>query len=112
MHVFPYSKREGTRAASYPGEPGKKEKALRVRKIIELGKELSGDFARSFIGKTELALIESERDKITGLLTGYTDRYIRVHMDGADSLKNKLIPVTITSIDSNSGPVLARLPAA
>jgi len=112
VHVFPYSKRDGTRAADYKGEPDKKEKSARVRKLIELGKGFSREFAESFIGKTEFALIESERDKTTGLLTGYTDRYIRVHMDGADSLKNTLTPVTITSVAPDSGLVLARLPAA
>jgi threonylcarbamoyladenosine tRNA methylthiotransferase MtaB len=93
MHVFPYSRREGTRAAKLKHAPDKKTVKERVKILTGLGKKLSADFARSFTGKTELVCIESERDKRTGLLTGYTDRYVRVYLEGPDSLKNRLVTV-------------------
>ena len=47
-------------------------------------------------------LIEEVRDHQTGLLTGYTDNYLKVLTEGPDELKNKLVKVKLEeSVDSN-----------
>jgi len=93
IHVFSYSKREGTAAAKFKSYTDKKEVRERVNIITDLGKRLQADFAKRFAGKPQEVLIESQRDRSTGLLTGYTDRYVRVLTDGPDSLKSCLVSV-------------------
>ena len=109
MHVFPYSKREGTLAAKRKDSLGKKELAGRVKILIGLGKKLSLEFAKRFIGKNDNVIIENLRHKATGLLVGYTDRYIRVSGEGPDKIKNELVPVKITNVDCDGNAAFARL---
>jgi len=94
MHVFSYSKREGTAAAKLKNYTDRKEARNRVNILTELSKRLQTEFAKGFIGRPQKVLIESRRDRSTGLLTGYTDRYVRVLTDGPDSLKNRLVSVS------------------
>ncbi|UCD55587.1 MAG: tRNA (N(6)-L-threonylcarbamoyladenosine(37)-C(2))-methylthiotransferase MtaB [Candidatus Omnitrophota bacterium] len=101
MHVFSYSKRDGTPASRYRHSLNKKEIKKRVEVLTGLSRDFSADFARDFIGKIQDTVIESHRDGITGFLTGYTDRYIRIFVDGPDSLKNNLVPVKIMRVDKN-----------
>jgi len=42
-------------------------------------------------------LVESERDKTTGLLRGYSDEYLPLLLDGKDSAKGRLVAVKIDS---------------
>jgi len=100
IHVFSYSSREGTAAAERKAGPDKKAVKKRVKILRDAGKKLSMDFAKHFIGKSQSVVIESHRDK-SGFLGGYTDRYIRVFIDGPDPLKNKLIPVEIIRVDEH-----------
>jgi threonylcarbamoyladenosine tRNA methylthiotransferase MtaB len=109
MHVFCYSKREGTPAAKLAADPDKKTAKERARILTELGKGLSMDFAGSFIGKIQNVVIENHRDGKSGFLTGYTGRYVRVLVDGPDSLKNKLAAVRITAVGREKNAVLGRL---
>jgi threonylcarbamoyladenosine tRNA methylthiotransferase MtaB len=46
-------------------------------------------------------LIENRRDKNTGKLTGLSDNYIRVLLEGDDSLKNRIVAVRINEKDGN-----------
>ena len=107
LHVFSYSPRPGTGAQSLGGAVGKVLKRERVHALRALGKKFSIDFARTFIGKKDLVLVESEPDRATGYLTGYTDRYVRVLFKGPDSLKGKLASVVIKSIEEKTHAVFA-----
>lgn len=109
MHIFSYSRREGTAASKF--KQGVDEQAVkeRVKLLADLSNDFSMDFARRFIGKKQDAIIESHRDKSTNLLCGYTDKYIRVLTDGPDALKNKLIPLRIDSVTEKTNTVRARL---
>jgi threonylcarbamoyladenosine tRNA methylthiotransferase MtaB len=75
LHVFPYSPREGTPAATMPEQvpsPVAKERAAR---LIALGEELAGEFARSLVGRSETVLAEEHLDD--GRIAGYSARYLR-----------------------------------
>jgi threonylcarbamoyladenosine tRNA methylthiotransferase MtaB len=54
------------------------------------------------VGKTVEVLIESKRDKATGLLKGITSNYIPVHFVGKDDLFNTLLQVNIKKIKKNN----------
>jgi len=66
------------------------------RELRELNKELMLSYQKLFLGQTRDVLIEEERDHNTGLLTGYTDNYLKVLTKGNDSAMNKLKKVKLT----------------
>ena len=78
MHVFPYSKREGTPAARRKDQVPDTEKKDRVHRMQALAAEKTKAYEKSFLGKTMCVLFETERDGITD---GLTDNYIRVYTD-------------------------------
>ena len=77
IHVFPYSEREGTKAASMPQIDMSVRKA-RARRLIELSDRLAAEFASGMTGKEAEILIEKieEKDGKT-IAEGYTANYIR-----------------------------------
>ena len=77
IHVFPYSEREGTKAADMPQMDMSIRKA-RAKRLIEVSDELSSAFASSMAGKETEILIEKieEKDGRT-IAEGYTGNYVR-----------------------------------
>lgn len=78
MHVFPYSRRDGTPAARRKDqvpEPVKKERAHRMQMLADRKAE---EFHRAFLGRKTQVLFETNTDGITDGLTG---NYIRVYTD-------------------------------
>ncbi|NLB55288.1 MAG: tRNA (N(6)-L-threonylcarbamoyladenosine(37)-C(2))-methylthiotransferase MtaB [Lentisphaerae bacterium] len=74
IHVFGYSKRPGTLAATIPMQIPGKIKKERVKRLLELATELSTEFHRQNDGKTRQVLWESAGSH----LSGWTDNYVRV----------------------------------
>lgn len=58
LHVFPYSKRDGTVAAKMKDQIDGKVKKERVKTLLDLSKTLEENYNNSFIGKKESCLIE------------------------------------------------------
>lgn len=81
LHVFPYSRREGTKAYSMPGQLPRSVKAARASALIALGKRMEAYYLESFPGKTVEVLFE-ERAGCT--LQGYTDSYAQVWVESDD----------------------------
>jgi len=85
IHVFPYSKRNGTKAAAMAGHLPKKIKEMRAKELIALGTACEEAFVRKMIGSNVQVLMEDDG-------TGYTGNYVRVRCDGAaGELKNVTI---------------------
>ena len=93
IHVFPYSKRPGTRAASFPGQLTARVKAERVAALESLCEELHAQFVESCRGVREKVLWESA-DK-DGIMYGYTGNYIRLSRPFDKDLSGKITEVTI-----------------
>ena len=102
LHVFPFSPRPGTPAGKYPQKVPQKTIKARCEKMRRLGNEKKRIFYETFIGKIVQVLIESKRDKATGLLKGITSNYIPVHVVGEDDLFNTLLQVNIEKIKKNN----------
>jgi threonylcarbamoyladenosine tRNA methylthiotransferase MtaB len=102
LHVFPFSPRPGTPAGKYPQKVPTKTIKARCEKMRQLGNEKRRIFYEAFMGKTVEVLIESKRDKATGLLKGITSNYIPVHVVGKDDLFNTLVQVNIEKIKKNN----------
>ncbi|MBQ6015274.1 MAG: tRNA (N(6)-L-threonylcarbamoyladenosine(37)-C(2))-methylthiotransferase MtaB [Bacteroidales bacterium] len=93
IHVFPYSKRPGTPAATMPDQVPEQVKAERVARLEELCRTLHGEFVESNRGIREKVLFESkEKD---GSMSGYTGNYIRITSPYDAALVGKLTEVTI-----------------
>lgn len=91
LHVFPYSKRNGTPAAKMKQvhDATKKE---RVTKMIELSDTLALEYAKKFEGKV-LDLIPETYEN--GKLIGHTSNYLKVEIDGCKDLIGKKVNVLI-----------------
>ena len=98
VHVFPYSRRPGTRAASFPGQLSRAEKEERSRRMGELADELALAFHRQFIDRRVQVLVEAERDE-SGWLEGLTDNYLRVTFPGGDENVNQIKEVLVLEAD-------------
>jgi threonylcarbamoyladenosine tRNA methylthiotransferase MtaB len=93
LHVFPYSPRPGTPAASMPGQVPEAEKKRRAETLRRAGALKRSTFAAQFIG-TELAvLIEARTDKASGLPLGLSDHYIPVAVRGPGAAPNRIVRV-------------------
>jgi len=77
VHVFPYSVREGTEAASLPDAVPHELRRRRMGRMLELAEELERDFQRQQIGQRLEVLWEERRN---GVWLGTTDNYVRVQI--------------------------------
>lgn len=91
LHVFPFSRRRGTPAAGFPDQVEPRAIKERCSKLQELDRAKRDAFHQGFIGKKAGVLVEGGRDRRTGLLTGRARNYIRVFLEGDDTLKRKLV---------------------
>lgn len=95
LHVFSYSDRQGTEASALPGKIDPQVIHKRSEVLHDLGREKWHRYIDRFVGKKLSVLIENRRDRKTSRLTGLSDNYIRVLLDGDDWLKNKIVSVNI-----------------
>lgn len=93
IHVFPYSKRPGTPAASMPGQVSEDEKKRRVAVLEELCTRLHEEFVEENRGVAEKVLFESACKD--GMMEGYTGNYIRVRRPYDQSLVNTIVDITL-----------------
>ena len=93
IHVFPYSKRPGTPAASMPGQVSEEEKKSRVAVLEELCTRLHEEFVEENRGVAEKVLFESACKD--GMMEGYTGNYIRVRRPYDKSLVNSIVDITL-----------------
>ncbi len=100
LHVFRYSARQATAAATMPGRVAAAAARERSNRMHELGEELARRFRSRFIGRTLPVLWESAEPRPEGLCwSGLSDNYIRVVAEtptGAD-LTNTVTDTVITS---------------
>ena len=94
LHVFPFSAREGTKAYSMSDQVKPEIKAERVEKLIKLSNDLQSKFIERFKGQ-ELEVILEERNKTTGLLSGFTSNYIKLEADLSDEYIGKFHKIKV-----------------
>ena len=93
IHVFPYSRRPGTPAATMPGQVDETVKKHRVAVLEELCLRLHNEFREANKGVHERVLFEStERG---GTMEGYTGNYIRIARPYDPALVNTLVDIVI-----------------
>ncbi len=100
LHVFPFSRRPGTPAASMKEQVPKHIKEERVRQLRDLGHEKKLEFYRRHVGTTRQVLVE-RRNKKTGLLKGFSENYIPVQFQGSASLAGQVVAIQIDRLDKD-----------
>ena len=98
LHVFKYSKREGTPAAAFPQQVSSRVKDSRSRCLIQLGEMMAQDYHRSFINRTVQVLVEEAKD---GMASGLTETYIRTVFPTSrtDELLGQIVSVRVIQAD-------------
>jgi threonylcarbamoyladenosine tRNA methylthiotransferase MtaB len=97
LHVFPYSDRTGTEAATRPDHVDRATVARRAARLRALGAAKALAFRRALAGRTEDVLVLETRDPATGALIGLTGHYVEVPFDGPDALMRRVARVRIGS---------------
>lgn len=89
MHIFKYSKRQGTRAAVMGNQVPEEIKTKRSAELIALSERMSNEFRSYYLGREEEVLFE-EPAEINGktMYVGYTKEYVKVATESDESLEN------------------------
>lgn len=92
MHIFKYSKREGTKAAVMENQVPEQIKTRRSGELIALEGEMSKEFREYYVGKQVEALME-ESVVIEGetYAIGYTKEYLKVAVKTEKNLSNQFV---------------------
>ncbi len=99
IHVFPFSPREGTKAAAMPGQLTRETKEARVRALIAIGEETSRAWRACRIGRVSEVLLEEAQNSC---FSGYTPDYIQVTVPQLPGLQSgQLIPVRLESLTAD-----------
>ena len=93
IHIFPYSRRAGTRSAMRKDQVQDCVKTKRVEMLEGLCRSLNEEFIESQKGVKEKVLFEESCNN--GKMSGYTGNYIRVERNWDESLAGKLVEVTL-----------------
>lgn len=96
LHVFPFSKRNGTASALMP-EINEEEKRKRVHVLLALSNVLEHDYEKKFLGE-KLEVITEEY--INGYTTGFTSNYLKVYLKGELKL-NQVYECVIDKLEDN-----------
>ena len=96
IHTFPYSKRNGTKAASMPCQVDGNTKKCRVKEVLNLSDKFEEEFYKSKISNTYSGIIETRKD---GTKVVITTNYIPVVVETTRK-NNEIVNVTITHVDT------------
>ena len=95
MHVFPYSKRKGTPAATMPGQVLRTVKEERAKRAAKVSREMRDEYLACCVGR-ELSVLFEELQN--GMWTGHGENYVRVCVKSGEDLKNSMRRVRILSV--------------
>lgn len=99
FHVFPYSPRTGTVAASLPDQVPAGVRRERAKKMRELGAKRKREFYRRFVGRRVPVLVEQAVDRMAGAYRGYSRNYLPVLFHSEESQINREAEVAIERLD-------------
>ena len=96
LHVFPYSPRPGTLAASLKDQIPGNIKKERVHRLIDLGNKLQEEYIKFCNGQTFVFLAEKVIKKDGKLIyQGYLDNYLEISVECEKDILSKLVKVKV-----------------
>ncbi len=102
VHVFPYSKREGTVATKLPNQIPENIKSIRAKKMSDIAEQSMQGFLKTQVGKVYPVLFEKE--SCTNFHQGYSPNYTLVKIPseiGEKSLRRMIFYVKISKYENN-----------
>lgn len=96
IYSFIYSKRTGTKAAVMPDFTSDEVKSQRMRKLLEVQREISTENYKRFIGRRMRVLVDDVSKKREGFVSGKSNEFIIVEFEGDKSLIGQFVDVEIT----------------
>ena len=106
IHIFPFSPRRGTPAATMPHQVSAEVKADRVRRLADLERELRGEYFARLVGRRLEVLVEDYR--LSGnRMAGTACRYAPVELHCGAELVGRL--ATVTALSATESGILAQL---
>lgn len=97
LHVFKFSPRPGTPAATMEGQVAEPEKQERSQVLLDLARKKKQDFIAAQTGKELVLLVE--RRLSAGQYLGLSDNYIEVSLSSSRDLRGQLVPVILETTD-------------
>ncbi len=98
LHVFPYSIRKGTKAASFP-QVDEKIKKDRAQRLIALSKELEINYAKEYINKKLDMIVEQKYDD--NYMVGHTSNFLQVLIPYDKKLLKQSVNVVIKKVNND-----------
>ncbi|HEY3268047.1 MAG TPA: tRNA (N(6)-L-threonylcarbamoyladenosine(37)-C(2))-methylthiotransferase MtaB [Armatimonadota bacterium] len=102
IHVFPFSPRAGTPAAALRDEVGPERRKERTARLIALSDDGARWWADRHVGEV-VDVIAEPRDPATGLYSGLSGAYVRVHWPSDAELHGQVVRVRIESARDGAG---------
>lgn len=104
FHVFSYSKRKGTPAATFPDQVPEREKKARAQHLRDLSEAKHIAYRQQFLGKMLQVIVEE------GSLQGTSENYLKVQLDanGFEIKPNDLVEAEIIGVDVESTQGIVR----
>lgn len=99
IHVFPYSKRDGTKAAAMTNQVQDYIKTKRTKELIKVAQELREEFFKTQINIITNILVEKQISK--NVYEGYTKNYVPVIIESEKNISNEIVTVKIINHDKN-----------
>ncbi len=93
IHIFPYSVRSGTPAATMPNQVSPLKKKERAQRLKDLSDKLHSDFVHTVLNTSAKVLFESTNKN--ELMFGYTENYVRIQMPYNHDYISKVVEVDI-----------------
>jgi len=97
VHMFPYSKRERTRAALYPNQVPPEIMNERKQALLRLAEKKGFALRNQFVGRKMSVLLEQSEEARPGFLSGHTENFLRVWVQAGSCKPNDLIDVELVA---------------
>jgi threonylcarbamoyladenosine tRNA methylthiotransferase MtaB len=108
VHIFAYSPRAGTKAATMPDQLPRAVKRRRSEQLHALAQASRRETLQRAVGRTYEVLVEGRAEE-TDRWSGYTPNYLRVELrDGGGDLENRIVRARATGVSADGERLLAR----
>ena len=95
LHVFPYSIRNGTPAATMENQVPEMVKTIRVNQLLALSEQLGKEYASSCEGKVLQVIAEEKSSSRPNVYIGHASNYVKVEFESPKDVVGEVVSVKI-----------------
>lgn len=95
VHMFPYSERPRTRAATYPNKVPQDIIKQRKQMVLRASEQIAYELREQYVGRTMWVLTESKDESRPNEISGHTENFLNVWIQGCCFKSNELIEVEL-----------------